>query len=56
MLFRPQSVSLLSKNQASPSAASVFFQESHQIRDWSRAYSDTDSLLPLKDLFFSPVA
>ena len=51
-----QSVALLSKKQASASAASVFFQDSVQIRDWSHAYSDADSLLPLKDLFFSPIA
>lgn len=48
---RSQSVSLLSK-KVRANAASVFFQESHQIRDWSHAYSDTDSLLPLKDFFF----
>ena len=51
-MFRSQSVSLLSKKQVSASAASVLFQESHQIRDWSHVYSNADSLLPLKDLFF----
>lgn len=50
--FRPWSVvSLLSKKHARPSAASVFFHKSHQIRDWSHAHSDADSLLPLKGLF-----
>lgn len=34
-MFRPQSVSLLSKELASSSVASVFFQESYQIHDWS---------------------
>ena len=52
---RSQSVSLLSK-KVRANAASVFFQESHQIRDWSHAYSDTESLLPLKDFFSPPTA
>ena len=52
---RSQSVSLLPE-KVKANAASVFFQESHQIRDWSHAYSDTDSLLSLKDFFFSPTA
>lgn len=56
-MLRPRSVSLLSKELASSSsAASVFFQESHQIRDWSHGMFRCRFIPASKELVFSSIA